>query len=289
MTSSCRRSTRRSAPVGGELSAVAGRKPTEAVVDSDVAGSASVELARFVPSARSLLVGFALVALAIGAYAVARATPLFAIRTIEVVGADGRTAAGVRSALSPFEGRSLVGLELGALDHRVARLPDVVGATYDRAFPNTLRVFVRPERPVAVLRRGAEAWLISERGRAIARFGPGRRLRLPRIWVTQTVPVSLGERVADRDVLRAVATVSLAGIGALGSGVASVEIRDGEITLRLRDRTEIRLGGAQALPLKLAVAAEVVARIAPASPARERLYVDLGVPARPVVGLSTSR
>ena len=42
--------------------------------------------------------------------------------------------------------------------------------SYDRAFPRTARVVVSAERPAAVLRRGAQAWLVTERGRVAAHY-----------------------------------------------------------------------------------------------------------------------
>ena len=55
------------------------------------------------------------------------------------------------------------------------RGPSVVAAArYDRDFPHTLRIFVEPEQP-AVVRRGADSWLVSARARVIAglRLGNG--------------------------------------------------------------------------------------------------------------------
>ena len=39
--------------------------------------------------------------------------------------------------------------------------------SFDRDFPHTLKVRVRLERPVAVLRRGADAWLVSASARVL--------------------------------------------------------------------------------------------------------------------------
>ena len=113
------------------------------------------EARRLVPSGPSLLAGFVLVALAVASYGVARETPLFAIRDIEVRGGPPDVRARVRRALEPLAGESLVGLRAQDLDRRIASLPDVVGVTHDRAFPHTLRVYVRAERPLLVLRRGS--------------------------------------------------------------------------------------------------------------------------------------
>ena len=82
-------------------------------------------------------------------------------------------ARGVQQALTPLRGESLVGLESGDLDKRIAGLPYVVGVTHDRAFPHTLRVSVLPERPLLVLRRGDEAWLVSARARVVRPIAKG--------------------------------------------------------------------------------------------------------------------
>src|SRR5215207_1679503 len=127
----------------------------------------NIDARRVVPSGPSLAVGFALLALGVASYGVARGTPLFAIREIDVVGAPPTVRLRVRAALEPLEGASLVGLRAEQLDRRIASLPDVVGVTHDRAFPHTLRVFVRAERPLLVLRRGNESWLVSARARVV--------------------------------------------------------------------------------------------------------------------------
>ena len=64
-------------------------------------------------------------------------------------------------------GRSLLAVDGGALDERLAALPGVRSFTYDRAFPHTLRVVVRPERPVLVLRQGVDAYLVAASGRVL--------------------------------------------------------------------------------------------------------------------------
>jgi hypothetical protein len=54
------------------------------------------------------------------------------------------------------------------------------------------------------------------------------------------------------------------------------------LTVVLRDRLELRLGGAADLPLKLEVARRVVAEVTATGGAAA--YVDVSVPGRPVVG-----
>lgn len=235
-----------------------------------------VELRRIVPSGPSLLAGFALLAAAVAAYGVARETSLFAIRTIVVSGAPADVRARVHEALAELEGRSLVGLGAADLDRRIARLPDVVGVSHDRAFPHTLRVFVRPERPLLVLRRGGESWLVSARARVVRPLERGTRPSLPRVWVPRTVEVAVGDTLGDPAAQRAVRVLALAGTE-LPARVRTVELERAETTLILRTGVEVRLGREHDLRLKLAVAAQVLPKLG-----RESTYLDVAVPDRPV-------
>lgn len=144
-------------------------------------GRARAVLPRLAPSRRSLVAGLAILGLALGAYAIASETSVFAIDRIEVSGGSRQVDAQVRQALEPLLGRSLVGLDGAAVLRDVESLPTVVRAGYDRAFPHVLRVTVVPERPVAVLRRGTAAWLVSMRGRVIETLAPHAEPKLPRI------------------------------------------------------------------------------------------------------------
>ena len=145
---------------------------------------------RFVPSGRSLAIGGSIVLFAAGLYALARGTPMFAVRSIEVAGASPALAAEVRAELRSFDGRSLLAVNGAAVEQQVNGLAAVRGSVVDRAFPHTLRIRVLPELPVAVLRRGAESWLVSARGRVIATSPLGARHDLPRIWLPTRTEIS---------------------------------------------------------------------------------------------------
>jgi cell division protein FtsQ len=240
-----------------------------------------VDARRLVPSGSSLLAGFALVTVAIAAYALARETPLFAIRELDVRGAPPAVRERVRAALTPLEGRSLVGLDAAELDRRIATLPDVVGVTHDRAFPHTLRVYVRAERPLLVLRRGRESWLVSARGRVVRPLAKGAQPALPRFWIPRSVEVAEGDTLDDAAAMRAVEVLSLARTG-LPARVRTVRIDGPETTLILRSRVEVRLGREHDLALKLAVAAEVLPHVGAGT-----TYVDVAVPDRPVADGAT--
>jgi cell division protein FtsQ len=242
--------------------------------------SGAPDWGRLLPSARALLVGFGLVALAALLYVVARETPMFAVRRIEVEGAPPRVAAHVRRALAPLRGKSLLGLGRDDVESRLAALPDVAAMSYDRAFPSTLRVVVRPERPVAVVRQGSSSWLVSAAARVIRTVPRGAAPGLPRVWVGRATSIGVGDVLSDRDALRAVRALAL--VRSLPVHARFVRANDQELTLILRSGLELRLGNDGALPLKLAIARRILSALGGASPPYR--YLDVSVPERPVAG-----
>jgi cell division protein FtsQ len=237
-------------------------------------------LGPLVPSGRSLLLAFAVLGGVLLALVLARETPLFGVRTIEVTGASGPVERQVRRALDGRLGESLFGLDLDAAQIDVGSLPRVAGVTFDRAYPHTLRVTIVPERPVAIVRQGADGFLVSDRGRVMARVDRTAQPDLARIWVARDVRLDAGAFV-DGDLETAVGAVApLAGID-FPSRVVSVATTDG-LTLRLRSGLELRLGDARNVDLKLAVAGRVL-HLLPVGSA----YLDVSVPDRPVAGPET--
>jgi cell division septal protein FtsQ len=243
----------------------------------------SFDVLRFAPSGRSFAIGIALVLVAGGLYALARESSMFAVSSIEVDGGSPALAAEVRSALHSFDGRSLVAVNGGAVEQRVDELAAVRSAVVDRAFPHTLRIHVRPELPVAVLRRGAESWLVSARGRVIATVPLGSRRDLPRIWLPTRTELGKGSFLDDSP--GALAARSLAAL--VGSGFSArvlfVRALDRRITLGLRGGLEIQLGTPIDPPLKIAIARGILPALA--LPGRGGPdYLDITVPERPVAG-----
>jgi cell division septal protein FtsQ len=237
-----------------------------------------------VPRLPRWIAGGIALAIVVGALVVGTArSSVFAIRRISVSGASARQAAIVERALHPLLGRSLSSLSPDQVLGRLRALPIVSAAAYDRAFPHTLRVYVRAEEPVAVVRRGSRAWLVSAHARVLGTVAAHVRAALPRIWLPAATVVRTGRPLrASRDGVAVVAP--LAGTRFLHQ-VRSVTVGAGEVTVELRSGTELRLGEPRAVPLKLAIAK----RIAPTLPADgKRHYLDLTVPDRPVAGVLTS-
>src|SRR5437879_4234023 len=138
-------------------------------------------LARALPSGRALMLGFALLGAGALAYLGARETSLFALRTVQVSGAPPRVIAHVEQALDPLRGRSLLALNQGEIERRVAGLSDVARVSFDPHFPHTLRVLVTPAHSIAVLRRGTSAWIVSSDGRVVRTTGLLAAPKLPRV------------------------------------------------------------------------------------------------------------
>jgi cell division protein FtsQ len=242
-----------------------------------------LDLQRLVPSGRSLALAFLILAGAVGAWLGARETGVFAVRTIDVAGASPTVARQVRRALAPTRGTSLLKVDLGASLRMVETLPTVASARFDRAYPHTLRVVVVPEKAVAVVRQGANSYLVSGGGRVMATANRHDRPSLARIWVRHSVDLRLGGHT-DGELRTAVSAVAPLAGSRFPGRVSSVTATPDVLTLRLRSGLEVRLGDPLDVPLKLAVAARVIPLLAAGT-----AYLDVAVPERPVAGTLDSQ
>jgi cell division protein FtsQ len=240
------------------------------------------ELAHLIPSVRSIAIGIALLVLAGGAYLGARGTSVFAVQTIDVHGGTPDLRAQVRTALAGEIGTSLLRVSSGSVSDQVNAIPGVRSFTYDRAFPHTLRVVVKREAPVLVVRRvpGEEAFLVGASGRVIRSLGHPRLSHLPRLWVTKAVDVQVGSPLPAQLTAAAIALTPLHG-AALPGGVAAVRVGKDELTLQLAGGLEVRLGDTGDLRLKLAIARRILQRTGAAAGGTG--YLDVSVPVRPVL------
>jgi cell division septal protein FtsQ len=272
-------SSRRARPAARASAAVL-RRPAPA--------APRVGVGRVLPSGRSVAAGAALLLSGLIAFAVARQSSVFAIRTIEVDGAPPALERQVRAALAPLVGTSLVALDGGAVERRLTALRQVRGLTYDRAFPHTLRVFVQPDRPAAVLRSGPDAWLVSDHGavlRHLSRPFSHGFPRLPRLWLSPEDAPTVRSAVLPARVVAAVR--GLAEARRIGSSllpqVRTVKAAAGNLTFVLRSGIQLRLGDARDVALKLAVAGRVLQALSADERAKLK-YLDLTLPSRPVTG-----
>jgi cell division protein FtsQ len=173
-------------------------------------------------------------------------------------------------------GTSLLAVDTGEIEGKVRLLPSVVAASVDRSFPHTLVVKVAAEHPVAIARRGDSAWIVTGSARVIRAARLDAEPALPRIWLPRRFAVAIGGRLpaAYEPAARALAGLREAHFRGHVKGVRTT---GGEITLALRSGREVLLGDATEIPLKLAVAAQVLPRLD-----GDLLYLDVSVPERPV-------
>jgi POTRA domain, FtsQ-type len=238
------------------------------------------DLARLAPSGRSILIGLAILLAAIGAYLVARNTPLFAVRSVEVRGGTPELRQQVEAALEDEVGHSLLRVDAAAVDQRVSSLPGVRTFSYDRAFPHTLRVVIRAEHAVLVVRQSDHAYLVAASGRVLRLLPHPRLSSLPRLYVKKDVPLTVGGTVPP-GVQGAASALAVIRDAALPTGVHFVESGAGELTLLLGSGFEVRLGDASDLRLKLAIAHKILR--ATGAGTTSGGYLDLAVPERSVL------
>lgn len=257
------------------------RRPTADVAPVSVRGSLP-DLRRLTPSARSLVVGIVLALLAVGAYFGARDTSVFAVQTLDVRGGDAELRGQVRDALAGELGTSLLRVNSGVVASYVEAIPGVRSFTIDRAFPHTLRVTVKREVPVLVVRQvpGRAAFLVGASGRVIRTLPHSRLSHLPRLWVTKQVAVHVGGALPRNLAAAAAALAPLQG-AALPRGVASVRVGKDELTLTLGGGLQVRLGDTGDLRLKLAIARRILRQTGAAAGGTG--YLDVSVPLRPVL------
>jgi cell division septal protein FtsQ len=231
------------------------------------------------PSGRALLLGFALLGAGALAYFGARETSVFALRAVQITGAPPRVAAHVEQALEPLRGQSLLAVNRGEIERRLAGLSDVAAVSFDRDFPHTLRVFVAPAHSIAVLRRGMSAWIVSSDGRVIRSAGLFAAPKLPRIWVPRSAGVDIGMPLTNADAAHAVQALAIVRGAGFGRRITAVRASDRELTFVLAQGPELRFGDATSLALKAAVATRMLPLIGATSG-----YLDVAVPTRPIAG-----
>jgi cell division protein FtsQ len=240
------------------------------------------DVRRLTPSARSLVVGIVLALLAVGAYLGARSTSVFAVRTLDVRGGNDELRSQVREALAGELGTSLLRVNGGAVAAHVDPIPGVRSFTFDRAFPHTLRVTVKREVPVLVVRQvpGNAAFLVAASGRVIRALPRPHLSHMPRLWVTKAVDVQVGRALPSQLAAAATALAPLRG-AALPGGVSAVRVGKDDLTLTLGGGLEVRLGDTGDLRLKLAIARRILRQTGAAAGGTG--YLDVSVPLRPVL------
>jgi cell division septal protein FtsQ len=239
---------------------------------------------KLLPSVRSLAVGFGLLATALALYVGARESAVFSVRSVEVTTKPHGQTRRVERALAPLAGTSLLAIDESAITRRLEGLPHIHLVGYDRSFPNGLRVVVSVERPVAVLRRANENWLVSGEGRVLRRLTRRLRRPLPVVWIPRGLEPEIGTLLRAEQPARAVRALSSLRASAPRFLRRVWYVAEGEegLTMVLHDRFEVRLGDGVDLAVKVEIARRVLAELRASGSTAS--YVDVAVPERPVAG-----
>jgi cell division septal protein FtsQ len=233
-----------------------------------------------VPTGRSILVALAILLAAGGAYAVARETSIFAVRTLDVRGGTPAIRAQVRGALGGELGKSLLRVGGGDIDARLAKVTGVRSFRFDRSFPNTLEVVIVAERPVLIIRQGKLAFLVSATGRVLRPLDHAHMSSLPRLWLpTKAAAPEVGKDLPAAETAAAMAVAPLRA-APLPGHVETATSNGTQLTLTLASGFEVRLGDVGDLRLKLSIARRILSLSGAATGSG---YVDVSVPERPVL------
>jgi cell division protein FtsQ len=228
-----------------------------------------------------LLLGCVAVVVAVVGYWGLRMSSAFDVTRVQVVGTSGPLGSEVEAAVaSQTQGKSLLGMDAGAIQRKVEAIPFVRSARVDRAFPHTLAVHVVPYTPAAYAMIGKQVYPISSDGRVLADHGKVPRAA-PVVLLPDGTTLTVGQHTGDENIASALEVLSRA--HGFGSHVTQLLPRSGTITAVLNTGTQLRFGSPSDLALKMQVVERVLTRITGAQ-RRELAYLDVSAPARPALG-----
>jgi cell division protein FtsQ len=225
----------------------------------------------------------------LGGYKLLAMSSAFAVDSVDVTGAPPALRTEIAAAVSTTAaGHSLLTVDRGAIERRLAEMPYVKSVSIDRAFPHTLAVTVKVERPAVVVEVAKTAYLVASDGRVLeSRSTPPGHLPLVQLPSGSTLLVGRGSGDANVDaalsVLRQATPAFIRHVGR----ITELQPHGGLITAVVGQRLKLRLGTPDQLPLKLAVVERVMRRITRAQRA-EVAYIDVSAPGRPAYGLRST-
>lgn len=206
-----------------------------------------------------------LVAVVVGGLWLVLFSQTFAVKQVEIVGADQLPVETVLGAAGDIEGEPLARLDLAGVETRVKSLAEVRDARVTRQWPDTVRIEIEERVAVAVVEIGDQLRGLDEEGAVFDRYRTAPD-DLPRV---ETSPA------AGRDALREAAAVVAAlprGIRALVDHVEVATVD--QISLVLRDDRTVLWGSADESDLKAEVLGLLLREDREAD-------MDVSVPGRP--------
>jgi cell division protein FtsQ len=225
--------------------------------------------------------GLAAIALAVGVAYLIR-TPLFGLSAVRVTGTEAVAEAEVREAAKVRLGEPYLGLDIAAIQARVAALPRVAAVRVARDYPSSLRIAVTERPPVASVSTGNVYWLVAADGTVLDAAGR-RPADLPYV---ASVPLPDGVRPGSRLPPGNELANALAALGGMApqlkrqvTGVNARTLDSLEFTLR--DGTRVLYGLAVDQPAK-DTAVQLIRRTLKRE-GREAQRIDVRNPASPTV------
>lgn len=192
-------------------------------------------------------------------------SPLFAVDRVVVTGGAAVDRAAVVTATGVRPGDAIVDVDPGRVRAAVMALPMVASARVERDWPDTVRVVVTDEVPLATLAAAGRTVLVGRGGRILAdAAGSGSQAKLPRIDAADgvlgsmpragaTLPDAVLGAVVVLEQLPARVAGRLAGVAVAPSGALSLKMGDGS------ERVDV--GPAEDLPAKLLAIESVLAAV----------------------------
>jgi cell division protein FtsQ len=196
----------------------------------------------------------AVLAACVGLYS----SPLFTIRTVEVVGATHVSADAIRTLARVPADATLIRFPADAVVERVSTNPWVASASVSRVFPSGMRIRVVERVPVAIVDEGSSMWLMDASGSAIASASADASGTLPVIGDVPGLDLKAGRRTTSEPLLNAIRV--LTGISStLRATVRAVSAPTIDGTaLTTADHVEIVIGEAVDLLTKDALARRIL-------------------------------
>jgi cell division protein FtsQ len=223
----------------------------------------------------AVVVGALAVALAV-LFALAR-SDVFAIQSVEVVGAKGVGAARVRSVAAIPPGTNLLRVDTSEIERRLKRDARIADVDVGRDFPHSLVIKVVERTPVALLDLGDTFWVLDGDGWVLEKASLEATTSLVVIRDIAGVKPSAGRRLTTKTLANSLAV--LAGLGPeLRKQVRAVSASTVDETAAItRGGVEIRFGSSDQIARK-----DVVARRILKEQAGRVVFIDVRSVDRPV-------
>jgi cell division protein FtsQ len=166
---------------------------------------------RRMPNKRARLLLAAALAFAVLAFGIVWATPLFAVKQVEVTGTDVLDPAEVATAADEYLDRSILRADLDAIAGQVASLPAVKAVEVTRSWPSAVLIAVTERNPYLAIPVGGETFLMADSEGVVFDEadeipdsiwivqlddpGPGDLATLETLKVLQSLPSDLADEV----------------------------------------------------------------------------------------------